>query len=86
MQDDIDVLLIDTTGTRFIICECKFRNEAFDKSEFETMLSRASIFPYAKEIFYYAFSKTGFTSWVQEHSEENNVKLVALSDMFLQGL
>ncbi len=39
MQDDIDVLLIDTTGTRFIICECKFRNEAFDKSEFETMLS-----------------------------------------------
>ncbi|MCR5124184.1 MAG: ATP-binding protein [Treponema sp.] len=86
MQDDIDVLLIDTTGTRFIICECKFRNEAFDKSEFETMLSRASIFPYAKEVFYYAFSKTGFTSWVQEHSEENNVKLVALSDMFLQGL
>lgn len=82
MQDDIDVLLIDTTGSRLIICECKFRNEPFDKTEFETMLSRASIFPYAKEVFYYAFSKNGFTNWVQEHAEENNATLVTLTDMF----
>ena len=82
MQDDIDVLLIDRTNTNFIICECKFRNEPFDKSEFETMLSRSSIFSHAKTVYYYAFSKSGFTSYVEEHSHEFNVQLVSISDMF----
>ena len=46
------------------------------------MLSRASIFPRAKTVYYYAFSKSGFTRDVEEHAEENNVQLVNISDMF----
>ena len=76
------MLLIDRENTSFIICECKFRNEPCEKSEFETMLSRASIFPRAKTVYYYAFSKSGFTRDVEEHAEENNVQLVNISDMF----
>ena len=82
MQDDIDVLLIDRANSSFIICECKFRNEPFEKSEFETMLSRASIFPHSKAVYYYAFSKSGFSRDVDEQAEENNVQLVSINDMF----
>mgnify|MGYP002624868692 CR=1 FL=1 len=85
MQDDIDVLLIDRNAEEVIICECKFRNEYFDKAEFETMLSRSSIFPKAKDankIFFYAFSKSGFSKWVYEHAAENNVTLVSIDELF----
>lgn len=82
MQDDIDVLLTNKKCERVIICECKFKNEEFDKTDFETMLSRKSIFPHAVEFFFYAFSKNGFTNWVQENAAAYNVKLVSVSDMF----
>lgn len=85
-QDDIDVLLIDRSGTRFIIGECKFRNEQFGKAELETMLSRASIFPYAKEVRYYAFSRGGFSKWVRDYAAENEIALVGMDDMFAPGL
>lgn len=86
MQDDIDVLLTDKNEEKIIICECKFRNDQFDKEEFESMISRSSIFQKAKntgKIYFYAFSKSGFTKWVCEHAAENNVTLVSIDDMFL---
>lgn len=81
-QDDIDVLLIDRTGARIVIAECKFRNQQFDKGEFETMLSRRSIFPNAQEASFFAFSKSGFSDWVTEHAAEYNATLVSIDDMF----
>lgn len=84
MQDDIDVLMMDRRREQIIIGECKFKNEEFDKADFETMLSRKSIFPHAGRTFFYAFSKSGFTKWVQENADANNVKLVTIGDMFLK--
>lgn len=84
MQDDIDVLMMDRRREQIIIGECKFKNEEFDKADFETMLSRKSIFPHAAKTFFYAFSKSGFTKWVQENADANNVKLVTIGDMFLK--
>ncbi|MCR5620829.1 MAG: ATP-binding protein [Treponema sp.] len=81
-QDDIDVLMRDRAGERIVICECKYRNEQFGKVEFETMLSRRSIFPHAREIWYYAFSKSGFSGWVRENEAAWNVTLVSIDDMF----
>lgn len=83
VQDDIDVLLIDRTGQRIIICECKFRNDSFGKSDFETMLSRRSVFPGAEEISFFAFSKGGFSDWVKESAEPGRVTLVGIDDLFL---
>ena len=82
MQDDIDLLLLDRTGEKVIIGECKFRNEQFDKAEFETMLSRRAIFPFAKETAFYAFSKSGFSDWVHENAAAASVTLVEISDLF----
>lgn len=82
MQDDIDVLLIDSKNEKFIFCECKFKNEPFDKEEYESMMSRKSIFPYAKESYFYAFSKSGFTEWVIEQSKKDGTVLVGVEDLF----
>lgn len=81
-QDDIDILLIDRTGRNFIICECKFRNDVFDKRDFETMLSRRSVFPRAREISFFAFSRNGFSDWVTEHADRDRVTLVGIDDLF----
>ncbi|MBP3773327.1 MAG: ATP-binding protein, partial [Treponema sp.] len=70
------------TGEKVIIGECKFRNEQFDKAEFETMLSRRAIFPFAKETAFYAFSKSGFSNWVHENAAAASVTLVEISDLF----
>lgn len=86
MQDDIDVLLMGQGGKKLIICECKFKNSQFDKNDFEVMTSRKSIFPYAEEIFFYAFSKNGFAKWVRENAQGSNVRLVSIEDMFSKDL
>lgn len=82
MQDDIDVLLIDKSGVNFIICECKFKNEPFDKGDFETMLSRRSVFPFGERFYFYAFSKSGFSDWVYSNAANNDVKLLMPDDLF----
>lgn len=82
MQDDIDVLLSDSDGKHIIICECKFKNEQFGKADFETVLTRCSIFPSANEFYFYVFSKSGFSEWVCENAEKNKVILVSLDDLF----
>nr|WP_318682038.1 ATP-binding protein [uncultured Treponema sp.] len=82
MQDDIDVLLIDKSGVSFIICECKFKNEPFDKGDFETMLSRRSVFPFGERFYFYAFSKSGFSDWVYSNAANNDVKLLMPDDLF----
>ena len=81
-QDDIDVLLCDRKGERLIIGECKFKNEQFDKTEYEMLLSRRAIFPVAKEVTFYAFSKGGFSKWVQERAAADGVVLVGVDEMF----
>lgn len=82
MQDDIDVLLMDKSGVQFIICECKFKNEPFDKGDFETMLSRRSVFPFGEKFYFYAFSKSGFSDWVYAHASENDATLLVPEDLF----
>lgn len=82
-QDDIDVLLIDETGSKNIICECKYKSEPFGKEEMKTMLSRKSIFPNTKETYFYAFSKSGFSEYVIQNAKENKISLVTLDDLFM---
>lgn len=84
-QDNIDVLLIDDKNEKYIFCECKFKGESFGKSEMEDMLSRKSIFAHAKETYFYAFSKSGFSDYVKENASSNNITLVTVDDLFEFG-
>ena len=84
-QDDIDVLLIDDKNEKYIFCECKFKGESFGKFEMEDMLTRKSIFAHAKEPYFYAFSKSGFSDYVKENASSNNITLVTVDDLFEFG-
>ena len=46
------------------------------------LLSRRAIFPVAKEVTFYAFSKGGFSKWVQERAAADGVVLVGVDEMF----
>lgn len=82
VEDDIDVLLMDLKQEKRIICECKFKNDAFGKEEYEIMMSRAAIFANVTETYFYVFSKGGFSSWVENAAKVDGVKLLGIDDLF----
>lgn len=81
-QDDIDILCLNYDGTAAIFCECKFQNEIFDMKQYDDLFSAAEIFTQPVERYYYIFSKSGFSSSVQEQAAKNGVKLITLADLF----
>ena len=48
----------------------------------EDMLSRKSIFAHAKETYFYAFIKTGFSDYVKENASSNNITLTTHEYLF----
>ena len=79
-QDDIDIMGVN--GDKGIFCECKFKNEKFDLSEFNDLISASEIFTEIKEKYYYVFVKSEYTQAVIDKSKEYNVKLLTIDDLF----
>ena len=79
-QDDIDIMGIN--GDKGIFCECKFKNEKFDLSAFNDLISASEIFTNVKEKYYYVFVKSEYTQAVIDKSKEYNVKLLTIDDLF----
>lgn len=75
--EEIDILATDRSKKKFLLGECKFRNEAFDLAELKN-LQRKNIFD--KNAYYYLFALNGFTQAVKELSGEH-VRLVTLSEI-----
>lgn len=80
-QDDIDIIGMD--GKKGIFCECKFRNELFDLSQFNDLIDASSLFNQVTEKYYYLFSKSGFTKAVYDEAAKHNVKLLTIDDLFV---
>lgn len=82
-QDDVDILLLDKSGKSAVFCECKFKNELFDKKEFEGVMTSSEIFSRVDTKYYYLFSKSGFTDWVKKKAGENErIVLVTADELF----
>lgn len=81
-QDDVDILALDKTGKRAIFCECKFRNELFDKQEYTDFMNACSIFRHIEERHYYLFVKSGFTKDVLELAKRDGTNLLTVDDLF----
>ena len=79
-QDDVDIMGIkDNQG---LFCECKFRNEKFDLSEFNDLICASEIFQNITDKYYYVFVKSGYTQAVIDESKKYNVKLLTIDDLF----
>jgi len=82
-QDDMDILLLDKKQESAVFCECKFRNTLFDKQEYDDLMSASEIFTQVKNRYYYLFSKSGFTEWVQNEAKRNDcIHLITVDDLF----
>lgn len=78
---DIDVVGIDAISKTAVIGECKFKNSAFGKNEYETLRDRSRLIsPYTVER-YLIFSLGGVTKWVLEQHEPN-VEIVSMEKLF----
>ena len=83
-SDDIDILLLDKKQENAIFCECKFRNTPFDKQEFDNLISASHIFTTPVQRYYYLFSKSGFTKWVEDMANSrNDIRLLSVDDLFM---
>lgn len=79
-ETEIDIMGTDGKNTA-IFCECKWSNEKTGTSVLETLTERSRLFHY-REVYYYLFSKSGFTKGCTEKAAAlGNVKLVAFDEM-----
>ncbi len=81
-QDDVDVLAFDRSGTKAILCECKFRNRPMPMEEYEDLLDAAEAFPEVKEKYLIFISKSGYTAAVKRRAQKEGARLLTLKDLF----
>jgi hypothetical protein len=78
---DIDVVGIDAAGKTAVIGECKYKNSAFGKEEYEVLLDRGRLIrPYTVKK-YLIFALSGVTKWVSEQ-QDPEVEIVSMSKLF----
>jgi hypothetical protein len=80
-QAEIDLIAGDEND--YLICECKWRNEAFDLSMLNELRYRADVFNANRgQTWYYLFSKSGFTQAVLDDAKKNEtICLVDLREL-----
>ena len=79
-QAEIDIIGEQDKATA-LFGECKWTNEKVDLGVMETLVKRSRLFSY-KKIYYYLFSKSGFTKGcIDEAKKMQNVTLVSYAEM-----
>ena len=81
-SDELDVMATDRDKNNFLLGECKFRNAVFDLSELNAVLAKFSPKKKTAKVYYYMFSKSGFTDDVQKASMQKDIRLVNVDEMF----
>ena len=79
---DIDVVAFSTSEKQYLVGECKFKNEEFDKGNYDDLVRRSTLIPtkYHRVAPFLLFSLSGFTSWVKENAKD--AKLLTLEDLY----
>ena len=68
--------------TDYIIGSCKFKNEKIGINELKLLKEYAEVFGKGSKYYYMIFSLAGFTDELINASNNNEVKLISLSDMY----
>jgi hypothetical protein len=80
-EEEIDLIGLNLARSQAIFGECKFRNERLGKEVLESLREKSRLLKGFDETFYILFSKSGFTAYVKEQSQEGLV-LVTLEEMY----
>ncbi len=80
---DIDVVGLDKMAKKAVLGESKYRNEPIDKKIYEELREKDGLISKEyKVVQYVLFSKNGFTEWVLERNERDDVRLVGLEELY----
>ncbi len=80
---DIDVVGIDDVKNEAVLGECKFKNEVIDKEVYEALMDRRGLIDKRyKEVEFMLFSLSGFSKWVIENADSDEVRLVTLEELY----
>lgn len=81
-QNELDIMATDKNKNHFILGECKFKNSAFDLSELNNIIAKFKPNKKDTKVYYYLFSKSGFTNGVMKTAKEKDIRLVTIDDLF----
>ncbi|MDR3264218.1 MAG: ATP-binding protein [Clostridiales bacterium] len=79
-ETEIDLIAADKNS--LIVCECKWKNEEIGLKTYKDLKEKAAMFA-DKKIYYYLFSKSGFSDGLAEEAKINaELTLVTIADLF----
>jgi AAA+ ATPase superfamily predicted ATPase len=81
-NNELDVMATDRDKNSFLLGECKFKNASFDLSELNSALVKFSPKNKTAKVYYYMFSKNGFTDEAQKAAITMDIRLVKVDEMF----
>ena len=86
-ETEIDIMAVNNALKNYIIGECKFKTKQFDVSDFNNLKSKYTPANDYSKIYYYLFSKSGFTKELLELQENStNIFAVNLSSVVTNGI
>lgn len=82
--DELDVMATDQKKENFLLGECKFKNSPFDMSELTRTQTKFKPKSNNSHLYYWLFSKSGFTDEVVRIATEQGIKTVTAEEIVKQ--
>lgn len=79
--DELDIMAVDHTKKKCILGECKYKNASFSMSDLNHMLQKYNAKSTMEKVYYWIFSKGGFTESVTTAAEVQNIQLVGIEEI-----
>lgn len=79
--DELDIMAVDYSKKNYILGECKYKNSAFTISDLKNMKRKFKPQNEDTSLYFWLFSKSGYTKDVLEAEKEQNLKLVTLDEI-----
>lgn len=79
--DELDIMAVDLKNRNFILGECKYRNSAFALSDLTAMKKKFIPQNPDYHLYYWIFSKGGFTQDVINAAQEENIKIITMEEI-----
>ena len=79
--DELDIMAIDHAKKNYILGECKYKNSLFAMSDLKRMQSKFVPQKEDSKVWYWIFSKSGYTEEVKKQAEEENIRLAELKEL-----
>lgn len=81
--DELDIMAVDRLKKNYILGECKYRNQPFAMSDLRNMQKKISWQKEDINVYYWIFSKSGYTEEVRKATQEGNIQLAELQEIIL---